>query len=42
VTYVITGGAGAPLYSSRHPAAFHHYLRVAIHDGDVKVEVVEV
>jgi len=42
VSYVITGGAGAPLYSSGHPAAFHHYLRVAIHDGDVKVEVVEV
>jgi 3',5'-cyclic AMP phosphodiesterase CpdA len=42
VTYVITGGAGAPLYRSEHPAAFHHYLRVAVHDGDVKVEVVEV
>jgi len=42
VTYVITGGAGAPLYSSDHPLSFHHYLRVAIQDGDVTVEVVEV
>jgi len=42
VTYVITGGAGAPLYSSEHPLAFPHYLRVAVHDGEVKVEVVEV
>ena len=42
VTYVITGGAGAPLYSSDHPLAFHHYLRVAVQDGDVTVEVVEV
>ena len=42
VTYIITGGAGAPLYGSDHPLAFHHYLRVAIQDGDVTVEVVEV
>jgi predicted phosphodiesterase len=42
VTYVITGGAGAPLYSSAHPLAFHHYLRVTVQDRDVTVEVVEV
>lgn len=42
VTYVITGGAGAPLYSSGHPQAFNHYLRVAVQDGDVTVEVIEI
>ena len=42
VTYVITGGAGAPLYGSDHPLAFHHYLRVAVQDGNVAVEVVEI
>jgi predicted phosphodiesterase len=42
VTYVITGGAGASLYSSGHPQAFHHYLRVAVQDGDVTVEAVEI
>jgi predicted phosphodiesterase len=42
VAYIITGGAGAPLYGSDHPLAFHHYLRVAVQDGDVTVEVVEV
>ena len=42
VTYLITGRAGAPPYGSDQPAAFHHYLRVAVHDDDVKVEVIEV
>ncbi len=42
VTYVITGGAGAPLYSTGHPLAYHHYLRVVIQDGEVTIEVVEI
>ena len=42
VTYIITGGAGAPLYGSEHPQAFHHFLQVSIKDGDVTVEVVKV
>ena len=42
MTYVITGGAGAPLYSTAHPLAFHHYLRVAIQDGKATIEVVEI
>ena len=42
VTYVITGGAGAPLYSSGHPQAFYHYLRVSIQDGEVTVEAIEI
>ena len=42
VTYIITGGAGAPLYSSEHPQAFHHFLRVVVQDGEVTVAVVEV
>ena len=42
VTYIITGGAGAPLYSSEHPQAFHHFLRVVVQGGEVSVAVVEV
>lgn len=42
VAYYITGGAGAPLYSQNHPQAFHHYLQVSVHDGQVTVEVVKV
>jgi 3',5'-cyclic AMP phosphodiesterase CpdA len=42
VTYIITGGAGAPLYGSDHPQAFHHFLRVAVQNGEVMVEVVKV
>ena len=42
VTYVITGGAGAPLYSAGHPLAFHHYLRVAVQGGAVVIEIVKV
>ena len=42
VTYIITGGAGAPLYSSEHPQAFHHFLRVVVQDGEVTVAVIEV
>ena len=42
VTYIITGGAGAPLYRSEHPQAFHHFLRVVVQGGEVTVAVVEV
>jgi 3',5'-cyclic AMP phosphodiesterase CpdA len=42
VEYVITGGAGAPLYKADHPLAFHHYLRVNVQGEDVAIEVVEI
>ncbi len=42
VVYTITGGAGAPLYSSDHPQAFYHYLRVKVQGEDVTVEVVKI
>lgn len=42
VQYVITGGAGAPLYSSGHPQALHHYLHVTVQGEDVTVELVPV
>jgi predicted phosphodiesterase len=42
VTYVITGGAGAPLYGADHPQAFRHYLRVVVQDGDVTVDAIEI
>jgi predicted phosphodiesterase len=42
VTYLITGGAGAPLYTAGHPQAVRHYLRVTVQDEDVSVEMVKV
>ncbi len=43
VVYVITGGAGAPLYRAGHPQAVHHYLRVTVQqDETVSFEVIEV
>ena len=42
VVYVITGGAGAPLYTEDHPQAFPHYLRVTVQGEQVSIEVVEV
>jgi predicted phosphodiesterase len=42
VDYVITGGAGAPLYGGEHPQAFHHYLRVTVRGGEVEIEVVRI
>jgi predicted phosphodiesterase len=42
VTYVITGGAGAPLYTQDHPQAFHHYLRVTVLDEALTVEVIRI
>jgi 3',5'-cyclic AMP phosphodiesterase CpdA len=40
VLYTITGGAGASLYGTDHPLAFHHYLRVTVLGEDVTIEVV--
>ncbi len=42
VTYIITGGAGAPLYGDEHPQAFYHYLRVLIQDLNVTVQVIKI
>jgi predicted phosphodiesterase len=42
VTYLITGGAGAPLYAADHPQAVHHYLRVTVRAEEVSIEMVEV
>jgi predicted phosphodiesterase len=42
VTYLITGGGGAPLYTQDHPQAFYHFLRVSVQDEDVTIEVVRV
>ena len=42
VLYTITGGAGAPLYSTDHPQAFHHYLRVTVQDEEIEIEIVEI
>jgi 3',5'-cyclic AMP phosphodiesterase CpdA len=42
VVYIYTGGAGAPLYSSGHPQAFYHYLRVTVQGEEVTIEVIRV
>jgi predicted phosphodiesterase len=41
VVYLITGGAGAPLYGGDHPLAFHHFLSIAVQGQEVAVDVVE-
>lgn len=38
VTYIITGGGGAPL----DPGQYHHYLRVRVHGQDLTYEVVRI
>ncbi|MDK2927241.1 MAG: hypothetical protein PWR31_931 [Bacillota bacterium] len=42
ITYVTTGGAGAPLYAPRAAGGFHHWTRVQLSGGRVKVEAVPV
>jgi Icc protein len=42
VVYTITGGAGATLYTSDHPQAFHHYLRVKVQGEKVTIEPIRV
>jgi 3',5'-cyclic AMP phosphodiesterase CpdA len=42
VTYYVTGGAGAPVYTTGHPQAFHHYLRVTVQQQEITVQVVQV
>jgi Icc protein len=42
VIYTITGGAGAPLYATDHPHAFHHYLRVTVQGEDIAIEIVRI
>lgn len=37
--YVITGGAGAPLYGKDPQHAFYHYLKVTLQGRQVKIEV---
>jgi 3',5'-cyclic AMP phosphodiesterase CpdA len=40
VLYMITGGAGAPLYQEPNRPAFHHYVRVKVKGTDLSTEVV--
>jgi predicted phosphodiesterase len=41
-TYVITGGAGAPLYTAGHPGAMYHYIQVKVEGTQVSTEVVPI
>ncbi len=42
VTYIIAGGAGAPLIPDETRGGFHHYLRVRVRGTDLSYEVVRV
>jgi len=42
VTYIITGGAGAPLYPEENREAFYHYVRVTVQGESIETEVVRV
>ncbi len=42
ITYVITGGGGAPLSPTSTRPAFYHYLRVKVRSDKIDIEVVKV
>ena len=42
VDSLISGGAGAPLYTEDHPNAFHHYVQVMIVGTEVSTRVVPI
>ncbi|MCG2768096.1 MAG: metallophosphoesterase [Anaerolineae bacterium] len=42
VTYIITGGAGAPLYPEENREAYYHYVRVTVEGESIETEVVRV
>ncbi len=42
VTYVITGGAGAPIYNDEAHGGYFHYLRVRVRGSELSYEVVRV
>jgi predicted phosphodiesterase len=42
VRYVITGGAGAPLYETEARGGFFHYLRVTVRGAELEYETVRV
>lgn len=42
VEYIITGGAGAPLYPEPSRPAYYHYLRVSVRGDQYSIEVVRI
>ncbi|UCC65115.1 MAG: phosphoesterase, partial [Anaerolineae bacterium] len=42
IHYIITGGAGAPLYRRDHPQAFYHYVRVTVDGTEVSTQVIRI
>jgi 3',5'-cyclic AMP phosphodiesterase CpdA len=42
VTYVITGGGGAPLYPEENRPAFYHYVRVTVQGEEIQTDVIRV
>ncbi len=41
VSYVVTGGGGAPLYAKPDEGGFYHYVKISV-DGGIQVEPIEV
>ncbi|MGA2192432.1 MAG: metallophosphoesterase [Nitrospirota bacterium] len=41
VTHIITGGGGAPLYTSDKRGGFHHYVLVSVNDDSVCIKVID-
>jgi len=42
IVYVVTGGAGAPLYLPAHTGGFYHYVKVTVDGSKITDEVVKI
>ena len=42
ITYVITGGGGAPMYLKDEDGGFYHFVRVVVDGDKVSAEVIDV
>jgi len=42
VRYIITGGAGAPLYATGNRPAYYHYVRATVEEEEITTEVVRI
>ena len=42
IVYIITGGAGAPLYLEKDRGGFYHYVKITVEDNQIKEKVVRI
>ncbi|KAF0134668.1 MAG: Metallophosphoesterase [Candidatus Saganbacteria bacterium] len=42
VIYIVTAGAGAPLYLPRYLGGFHHYIKITVNGSKIKDEVFKI